>query len=112
MKASNVVALTERDAYARFADPVVHKLYLIEVAKAVADDVLERGPAKGSQLAGALAEAVAERRVLLYSARSEEQRIIGARPVGGTLGDTSGRFNGLVVNNAGGTSSTTTSIVR
>ena len=102
VKASNVVALTERDAYARFDDPVARKLYLIEVAKAVADDVLERGPAQGSQLAGALADAVAERRVLLYSARSEEQRIIGARPVGGTLSDTTGRFSGLVINNAGG----------
>ena len=79
---------------------MVRKLYLIEVAKAVADDVLER-PARIAARR-ALAEAVAERRVLLYSARSEEQRIIGARPVGGTLSDTSDWFSGLVVNNAGG----------
>jgi hypothetical protein len=102
LKASSVVSLVEKDAYDRFTDPVVRKQYLITVAKAIADDVLERGPAKGTALASAVAGAVDERRVLLYSTHAEEQRVIAARPVGGTLSDTSGLFSGVVINNGGG----------
>ena len=100
--ADNVVALTERDAYQRFRDPAVRKRYLIEVAKAVADDVLKRGPARASALAGALGKAVAARRLLVYSAEPAEQRVLTAHRVGGALSDTDGLFSGVVINNGGG----------
>jgi hypothetical protein len=100
--AANVVALVERDAYERFADPAVRKLYLIEVAKAVADDVLERGPEKGTQLAGALGKAVAERRLLVFSTHKVEQGVLERRPVGGAVSGTDGLFSGVVINNGGG----------
>ena len=100
--ASNVVALTERDAYQQFADPVERKLYLIEVAKAVADDILERGPQKGTQLASALGKAVEQRRLLVYSTHETEQRVLASRRIGGTLSDTDGLFSGVVINNGGG----------
>ena len=102
LKASSVVALTEKDAYQRFTDPVVRKQYLITVAKAIADDVLERGPAKGTALASAVGRGVGERRILLYSTHAEEQRVIAGRPVGGALSDTAGLFSGVVINNGGG----------
>ena len=100
--ASNVVALTERDAYQQFADPVERKLYLIEVAKAVADDILERGPQKGTQLASALGKAVEQRRLLVYSTHETEQRVLASRRIGGILSDTDGLFSGVVINNGGG----------
>ena len=100
--ADNVVALTERDAYERFPDPVVRKLYLIEVARAVADVILERGPQKGTAFASALGKAVDARRLLLFSTRADEQSVLAGRKVGGTLSDTDGLFSGVVINNGGG----------
>ena len=102
LNAANVVPLTERDAYARFDDPVRRKQFLVLVAKAVADDVLQRGPAHAVPLAQALGAAVGQRRLLVYSTRPAEQRVLAAQPVGGTLSDTSGPFSGVVINNGGG----------
>jgi hypothetical protein len=100
--AGNVVALTERDAYERFPDPVVRKQYLIEVAKSVADVILERGPQKGTAFATVLGKAVDGRRLLLFSTRPNEQSVLAGRKVAGTLSDTDGLFSGVVINNGGG----------
>src|SRR6478735_9775474 len=100
--ADNVVALTERDAYARFTDPATRKLFLGEVAKAVADTVLSRGPARAGALATALGQAISERRLLVYSGSAPEQRVLARYPVAGQLDDTSGLFSGVIINNAGG----------
>jgi len=100
--ADNVVALTERDAYERFPDPVLRKLYLIEVAKAVADDILTRGPQKGTAFATALGKTVEARRLLVFSTREQEQSVLARRRIGGTLSDTDGLFSGVVINNGGG----------
>jgi hypothetical protein len=102
LSASSVVRIVERDAYERFTDPVVRKQYLIKIAKAVADDLLTKGPAKATALAEAVGRAVGERRVLLFSTREEEQRVLAAHRVGGTLSDTDGLFSGVVINNGGG----------
>jgi hypothetical protein len=102
ISASNVVSLTERDAYQRFTDPVIRKQYLVVVAKAIAGDVLANGPAKPVEMAGALGTAVDQRRLLVYSRRPEEQKVLGTLPVGGALSDTDGLFSGVVINNAGG----------
>lgn len=100
--ADNVVALTERDAYERFTDPVRRKLYLIEIAKAVADDILQRGPQKGTAFASALGRTVEARRLLAFSTHREEQSVLARRTIGGTLSDTDGRFSAVVINNGGG----------
>ncbi|WP_458528977.1 DUF4012 domain-containing protein [Oryzihumus sp.] len=102
LNAANVVSLTERDAYARFTDPVQRKAFLVVVAKAVADDVLQRGPARAVALADALGQAVGQRRLMLYSTRPAEQQVLARQPVGGTLSDTSGLFSAVVINNGGG----------
>ena len=85
-----------------FRRPAERKLYLIGVAKAVADDLLERGPQKGTQLASALGKAVGERRLLVYSTHAAEQRVLATRRIGGALSDTDGLFFGVVINNGGG----------
>jgi hypothetical protein len=102
VSASNVVSLTERDAYQRFTDPVVRKQYLVVVAKAIAEDVLANGPAKPIAMAGALSKAVDQRRLLVYSRHREEQEVLGALPIGGALSKTDGLFAGVVINNGGG----------
>ena len=102
LNAANVVPLTERDAYARFDDPVQRKQFLVLVAKAVADDVLQRGPSHAASMAQALGAAVGQRRLLVYSTHPAEQQVLARRPVGGTLSDTTGPFSGVVINNGGG----------
>jgi Protein of unknown function (DUF4012) len=100
--AGNVVALSEQEAYARFADSVERKRFLVDLAKVVADDVLSRGPSKAGALAKALGNAIDQRRLLVYSAVPAEQRRLGAYRIAGTLSDTDGLFSGVVINNGGG----------
>lgn len=102
VSSSNVVALTERDAYERFDDQEQRKMFLVSIAQAVADVLLERGPQKGTAFATALAQSVDERRLLVYSTHRDEQTVLANRKVGGTLSDTSGLYSGVVVNNGGG----------
>ena len=102
VSAGNVVALSEKDAYARFADSVERKLFLVDLAKVVADDVLSRGPSNPSALARALGNAVDQRRLLVYSTSPAEQQRLAPYRISGTLSDTPGLFSGVVINNAGG----------
>ncbi|GAA2022000.1 hypothetical protein GCM10009740_08580 [Terrabacter terrae] len=99
--AENVVSLSLKDVYARFAGQAeARKLYLVEIAKAVAKDVLGRGPARATELAKAMGSAIGERRLLVYSTHQPEQRVLAAHPVAGLLSDTKGIFAGVIVNNA------------
>lgn len=102
VSAANVVALTERDAYARFTDPAIRKLFLGEVAKAVAQTVLAHGHAHPAELAKALGRAIGERRLVVYSSSMAEQHVLARYPVAGLLDDTDGLFSGVVINNGGG----------
>lgn len=100
--ASNVVPLTERDAYERFDDQEQRKMFLVSIAQAVADVLLERGPQKGTAFATALGASVDERRLLVFSTHRAEQSVLAGRKVGGTLSDTDDLYSGVVVNNGGG----------
>ncbi|MGO4601092.1 DUF4012 domain-containing protein [Terrabacter sp. 2YAF2] len=100
--ADNVVALSERDAYSRFDDQVARKRFLVDLAKAVADHVLSRGPSNPSGMAKALGNAIDERRLLVYSTSAKEQGLLAKYPVAGLLDDTDGLFSGVVINNGGG----------
>lgn len=102
VSASNVVALTESLAYTRFTDTARRKQFFIDVAKAVADDVLKRGPAKDTTLAKSLARAVGERRMLVWSARPDEEQLLSGEPIAGLLPDTSAPFASVVINSASG----------
>ena len=101
--AGNVVALSEKEAYARFGGGTAErKRFLVDLAKVVADHVLSRGTSNVGGLATALNRAIGQRRLLVYSASPAEQRRLGAYPVAGMLSDTDGLFSGVVINNAGG----------
>ncbi len=102
VSADNVVALSERDAYARFDDQDARKRFLVDLSKAAADHVLSRGPSNVNGLAKALGNAIDERRLLVYSTSAKEQGLLAKYPVAGLLDDTDGLFSGVVINNGGG----------
>ncbi|WP_156399908.1 DUF4012 domain-containing protein [Phycicoccus sp. Soil748] len=102
VSSANVVALTERDAYQKFADPDERKRYLIGVAKAAADQILRALPAQPTESVLALRTATSQRRLLIYSTRAGEQGVLASHAVGGALSDTKNLFSGVVINNAGG----------
>lgn len=99
--AENVVDLTEREAYARYPDPVARKRFLIEIAGAVSE-ALPRSLADPTRLLPALSDMVSERRIQIWSRHEAEQRRLARTPVGGVLPSSPGPFAGLVVNNSAG----------
>ncbi|MCA1823988.1 MAG: DUF4012 domain-containing protein [Frankia sp.] len=102
VSADNVVALTLRDAYARFAaDDSARKQFLTEVARAAFAKVLS--PALDRRrLLGALVLAVAEGRLLAASNHPAEQAVLEVTTVGGALDRAGGPFLHVVTQNAGG----------
>lgn len=101
--AENVVALTGRDAYARFEDDNPgRKRFLVDVARAVADHVLTAGAGDPVHLLRALREAAAERRLIAFSTHSDEQAALERADLAGAVPDAPGPFATVVVNNAAG----------
>ncbi|GHH64249.1 hypothetical protein GCM10017673_06560 [Streptosporangium violaceochromogenes] len=101
LTAENVVALTERTAYARYPDPVERKRFLVGVAEAVGE-ALTTSSAGPNRLFAVLSRMVGERRLQIWSRRGAEQRHLAATPLGGVLPRGPGPFAGLVVNNSAG----------
>ncbi len=99
---ADAVRLTERDEYARFADPVTRKRYLVEMARAIAGTV-ENRPRSSTAMLRALRAMVDDGRLHLWSAHLREESLLSATPLGGTLSAATGPFAELVVNNAAGT---------
>ncbi|MFC6086335.1 DUF4012 domain-containing protein [Sphaerisporangium aureirubrum] len=99
--AESVVELTERTAYERYPDPVARKRFLLGIAEAVRAALPKTffDPARLLPVAKPMVE---ERRVQIWSRRSEEQRRLAATPLGGVLPRDPGPFAALVVNNSGG----------
>jgi len=101
--AENAVALTGRDAYARFDDDnEARKRFLVDVAGAVAEHVLTDGAGDPGHLLRALRGAAAERRLLAWSAHPDEQAALERAALGGTVPDAPEPFVAVVVNNAAG----------
>ncbi|ETK33475.1 DUF4012 domain-containing protein [Microbispora sp. ATCC PTA-5024] len=99
--ADNVVDLTERTAYARYADPVARKRFLIAIAGAVSR-ALSRAPADSLRVLPVLAGLAGERRIQVWSRRGDEERRLSAAPLAGVLAPEPGPYAGLVVNNSAG----------
>jgi hypothetical protein len=100
LSAANVVALTEKDQYALFADNQQRKDFEVAVLRAAARK-LTSGAGTPRALLDAAARASAEQRLLAWStdpyveSRLTETRYGGALPTGGTR-----PFSGVIVNNA------------
>ncbi|OPG12424.1 DUF4012 domain-containing protein [Microbispora sp. GKU 823] len=100
--AGNVVDLTEREAYARYPDPVERKKYLIRIAGAVSE-ALTGALDRPTRLLPAFSGIVSERRLRVWSRVEDEERRLAATPLGGVLPERRGPYAGLVVNNSAGT---------
>ena len=98
----NVVELTESTAYKRFPeDQTARKRYLQDIANAVVTKIT--GPVKSPrQLLDALGKAVGERRIAVWSAAPEDQKLLEETPLAHVLPDTPAPFAAVVVNNLGG----------
>nr|ABP47240.1 conserved hypothetical protein [Mycolicibacterium gilvum PYR-GCK] len=98
----NVVELTESTAYIRFpTDQVARKQYLQDIANAVVTKMT--GSVKSPrQLLDALGKGVSERRIAVWSADSEDQRLLEETPLAHVLPDDPAPYAGVVINNLGG----------
>lgn len=98
----NVVELTESTAYARFpTDQVARKQYLQDIANAVVRKMT--APVKSPrQLLDALGKALSERRIAVWSATPEEQKILEETPLAHAIPDDAAPYAAVVVNNLGG----------
>lgn len=102
--AQNVVALTQQQAYARFprvADDAGRRVLLGAIQLAVAQRIMApTTEARG--LVPAAARGMGERRLLVWSARESEQRMLEQFTLGGAIPATTAPYVGLsIVNEAG-----------
>jgi Protein of unknown function (DUF4012) len=98
---SNVVEFLTRDVYARYRDPQDVDRVTAELVQVVfgrfADGRVDLGA-----LVKSMAPPVHERRLQLWAADQEEQRLLETLTVAGAIPDTPGPFAMAVVNNGGG----------
>lgn len=98
----NVVELTESTAYIRFpTDQVARKQYLQDIANAVVTKVTGRVDSP-RRLLDALGKAVSERRVAVWSAVPEDQKLLETTPLAHILPDDDAPYAAVVLNNLGG----------
>lgn len=102
VSSENVVELTESTAYVRFpTDQVARKQYLQDVASAVVTKMT--GPVGSPrQLLDALGKAVSERRIAVWSAVPDDQKLLEETPLAHVLPEDAAPFAGVVINNLGG----------
>ncbi|WP_349269597.1 DUF4012 domain-containing protein [Mycolicibacterium parafortuitum] len=98
----NVVELTESTAYLRFpTDQAARKAYLQDIASAVVKRMT--GPVKSPrQLLDALGLAVSERRIAIWSAVPEDQKLLEETALAHVVPEDPAPYASVVVNNLGG----------
>jgi hypothetical protein len=84
LTASNVVPTLLSDVYTKITDPSLQDEYFAGVAKEVFSK-LSAGGEKPISLVNAITRGVQERRVLLWSAQSDEQTVISRYPLSGAV---------------------------
>lgn len=102
ISADNVVQLTENTAYLRFGPDITgRKRFLVQVAEAVTKRMAD-SHGDGLGLLTALARAVRDRRLLVWTADPAVESQLLRLPVSGAVPETSGPYAGLTVVNDGG----------
>jgi hypothetical protein len=104
----NLEQLLDVGVYRRFdssnddADTPARKAFFTSAAAAVTDATLHRS-INTTKLLHALARSAGERRLVVYSAKPDEETLLGGTPLGGVLPRTTRPFEGVVVTNDSGT---------
>jgi len=105
VSAENIVALTQSTAYTRFAgdgaDNLARRRYLLDIARVASKKILDPH-ADTAGLTAAIAKAVGERRVLVWSADPQTQALLEATAVSGSIPVTTAPYIGLSIVNDGG----------
>ena len=101
--AANVVALTQKDLYAKFgkAGNAQRKQFLLDVARAVSEKIVHTH-ADSTALVKAAGQAGVQRRLLVYSTDPRVEADLQQTSLSGAIPRTSQPYAGLVINNAGG----------
>lgn len=98
----NVVELTESTAYSRFpTDQVARKQYLQDIANAVVTKMTKRVESP-RQLLDALGHALSERRIAVWSANPNDQKLLEETSLAHVLPEDPAPYAGVVINNLGG----------
>jgi hypothetical protein len=101
VSAENVVALTMRDVYAEHESGEDQNAFLRSVARTTVAGLLT-GTGDPRATLDQMGRAVAERRLMVYSAHPAEQAELARTPLAGGLPDGAGAYAFLVVNNSSG----------
>lgn len=99
--AGDVVELTQSRAYAQFDDQEQRKAFLVDIAKAVSEHLLDP-QTRTTALLSSAAHAASERRLLMWSADPAVQAELEQTTLAGSIPDGPDPFSGFTVNNAGG----------
>ena len=102
--ADNVVALLQKDAYAKFPaaeENDERKQYILDIAAAVEKRIIA-GTGNSRALLSGLTQGVQERRIVVWDRDPTVQAVLASAPIGGTVGGGDEPYGQLVVNNGGG----------
>lgn len=107
LDAANTVQVLENGIYAKFPDltgnaVAERKTYLTAAARTIAEHITDHAGDNPHGVLDALRRAVDERRLLVYSARPDEQRPLSGTKLAGLVSDTTAPYAGVVINNAAG----------
>jgi hypothetical protein len=94
----NVVALTERDEYAIFADNAARKAFLVAVLKASAHK-LTSGSGSALGIVRATSRAASERRLVVWTRDAATEKVLEQSHFAGNLPHGARPFSGLILNN-------------
>ena len=97
VSSSNIVALTENEVYLKFpTNEVARKAYLLEIARAVDQQILS-GASNAKGLYRAAATSASERRVLMWDRDAKTESLLSSATLGGTIPNTTAPYIGPVI---------------
>ena len=105
--AANAAQVLESGIYQKFpglsqSAIAARKDYLVAAAQTLVDFVTAHVSDEPGAMFAAMKRSASERRLLIYSARPDEERELARTPVGGVLSATKRPFVGLIINNTTG----------
>lgn len=100
--ADNVVPITLSTSYQRFADDnAARKAYLQTIAKTAVEQ-MSSSKADTNALLKALGRGVSERRIMVYSTRPDEQKLLETTQLGHQIPDTTAPYADVTIGNVAG----------
>src|SRR3954447_17475781 len=102
VSSKTLVPLAESEAYARFRSTPARKRFFVQLGRETADHVLHGAGGHGTALLDELERATAERRLLVWSAHTDEETQLAPTSLGGLVPRGPAPFAALVVNNGAG----------